>query len=122
MKYNKIVIFVSVAAYLLLSYCKPNMIVYPSTVALVAASLSLQASVSFGFVPSSTSHTVSSTNIDGVKIILNRPSNIHQQQHILYSTATEDSESASTATKTKKKLGLITFDLGEYLLCIRYGT
>ena len=93
------------------------MIVYPSTVALVAASLSLQASVLFGFVPSSSSRTVSSTNIDGVKIILNRPSNILQQQHILYSTTTEDSESASTATKTKKKLGLITFDLGKLLFC-----
>lgn len=44
--------------------------------------------------------------------------NLLRLQQPLYSTSTEDNETKSaTATKKKKKLGLLTFDLGKNVFC-----
>ena len=82
--------------------------VYSSTVALVA-SLSLQVPFSSGFVPSRVAS--SRTSVADQRQQLPSLCRLH---HVLYSTSTEDNETASpVATKKKKKLGLITFDLDD---------
>jgi hypothetical protein len=83
--------------------------VSPATVALLASLLSLlqEAPISLGFHVSSTSKG---------RIVVSTGS--HQQrlrlQQALFATSTEENETKSaTVTKKKKKLGLVTFDLGK---------